>query len=114
MLDISRDIHSLTDFKKNTSEFVNQLKQTGEPVVRTINGKAELVVQDAAAYQELRQIPEEARLLEGVRQGIEDMRAGPTTSLDEFEKHVRNKADKKTDWRISQRPNRGPGATGQR
>ena len=60
MLDISRDIQSLTDFKKNTSEFVNQLKQTGEPVVLTINGKAELVVQDAAAYQKLRQIAEEA------------------------------------------------------
>ena len=42
MLDISRDIHSLTDFKKKTSEFVDQLKQTGEPVVLTINGKAEL------------------------------------------------------------------------
>ena len=53
MLDISRDIHSLTDFKKNTSEFINQLKQTGEPLVLTINGKAELVVQDAAAYQKL-------------------------------------------------------------
>ena len=44
MLDISRDIQSLTDFKKNTSEFVNQLKQTGEPVVLTINGKAEVAV----------------------------------------------------------------------
>jgi hypothetical protein len=44
MLDISRDIHSLTDFKKNTSEFINQMKQTGEPVILTIKGKAELVV----------------------------------------------------------------------
>ena len=26
MLDISRDIHSLTDFKKNTSEFVNPVE----------------------------------------------------------------------------------------
>ena len=73
MLDISRDIHSLTDFKKNTSKFVEQLKETGEPVVLTINGKAELVVQDATAYQKLLQISDEARVLEGVRQGIEDM-----------------------------------------
>ena len=91
MLDISRDIHSLTDFKKNTSEFVKQLKQTGEPVVLTINGKAELVVQDAAAYQKLRQIAEEARVLEGIRQGIEDMNAGRTISLDEFKEHARTK-----------------------
>jgi PHD/YefM family antitoxin component YafN of YafNO toxin-antitoxin module len=91
MLDISRDIHSLTDFKKNTSEFVTQLKQTGEPVVLTINGKAELVVQDATAYQKLRQIAEEARVLEGIRQGIEDMHAGRTMSLDEFKEHARTK-----------------------
>src|SRR6516165_415718 len=83
MLDISRDIHSLTDFKKNTSEFIDQLKQTGEPVVLTINGKAELVVQDAAAYQKLRQIAEEARVLEGIRQGLEDMCAGRTKPLAE-------------------------------
>ena len=91
MLEISRDIHSLTDFKTNTSEFVSQLKQTGEPVVLTINGKAELVVQDAAAYQRLRQIAEEARVLEGIRQGIEDMNAGRTIGLHEFKEHARMK-----------------------
>jgi prevent-host-death family protein len=91
MLDISRDIQSLTDFKKNTSEFVNQLKQTGEPVVLTINGKAELVVQDAAAYQKLREIAEQARVLEGIREGIDDMNAGRTVSVDEFKEHARTK-----------------------
>jgi prevent-host-death family protein len=91
MLDISRDIHSLTDFKKNTSEFVHQLKQTGEPVVLTINGKAELVVQDAAAYQKLRQVAEEARVREGIRQGLADMHAGRTIDLDEFKEHARTK-----------------------
>ena len=91
MLDISRDIHSLTDFKKNTSEFIDQMKQTGEPVVLTINGKAELVVQDAAAYQKLRQLAEEARVLEGIRQGLADMHAGRTISLDEFKQHARTK-----------------------
>jgi PHD/YefM family antitoxin component YafN of YafNO toxin-antitoxin module len=80
MLDISRDIHSLTDFKKNTSEFVEQLKQTGEPLVL-----------DAAAYQKLLQVAEEARVLEGIRQGIEDMKAGRTISLDEFKEHARTK-----------------------
>jgi len=91
MLDISRDIQSLTDFKKNTSAFVEQLKQTGEPVVLTINGKAEFVVQDAAAYQKPRQMAEDARVLEGIRQGIEDMNAGRTVSLDEFKELARTK-----------------------
>ncbi|HKM56343.1 MAG TPA: type II toxin-antitoxin system Phd/YefM family antitoxin [Isosphaeraceae bacterium] len=91
MFDLGRDILSLTDFKKNTSSFVTQLKLTGEPVVLTINGKAELVVQDAAAYQKLRQAVEEARVIEGIRQGIEDMHAGRTLDLDEFKKHARTK-----------------------
>ena len=90
-MDITRDIHSLTDFKKNTSEFINQLKETGDPVILTINGKAELVVQDAAAYQKLRQRAEEAKVLEGIRQGIEDMNAGRTISLDQFKEHARTK-----------------------
>lgn len=83
MLDISRDIQSLTDFKKNTPEFLQQLKKTGEPVVLTINGRAELVVQDAAAYQKLREVAEEARVVERIRQGLEDVRAGRTQPLAE-------------------------------
>jgi prevent-host-death family protein len=54
MLDVSRDIHSLTDFKRNTPEFLKRLRETGEAVVLTINGKAALVVQDARSYQKLR------------------------------------------------------------
>jgi hypothetical protein len=47
-MNLSRDIHSLTDFKRQTPEFLRQLKETGHPLVLMINGKAELVVQDAA------------------------------------------------------------------
>ena len=53
MLDISNDINSLSNFKRNTSEFLRQLRETGHPIVLTINGKAELVVQDTASYQKL-------------------------------------------------------------
>lgn len=88
-MNLNRDIHSLTDFKKNTPAFLKQLKDTGEPVVLTINGKAELVVQDAASYQKLLDVAEEARVIEGIRRGLEDMRAGRTISLDEFKEHVR-------------------------
>lgn len=80
-MNLSRDIHSLTDFKKNTPEFLKQLKNTGEPVVLTINGKAELVVQDAASYQRLLDLAEEAKVLEGIRRGLEDVAAGRTQPI---------------------------------
>jgi prevent-host-death family protein len=82
-MNLDRDIHSLTDFKKNTPDYLKQLKDTGEPVVLTINGKAELVVQDAASYQKLLDIADQAKVLEGIRRGLEDMRAGRTQPVDE-------------------------------
>jgi prevent-host-death family protein len=90
-MNLTRDIHSLTDFKQKTPDFVDQLKQTGEPIVLTINGKAALVVQDAESYQRLLEVAENARIQEGIRQGLEDMRAGRTSTLEEFKAHVRAK-----------------------
>jgi PHD/YefM family antitoxin component YafN of YafNO toxin-antitoxin module len=82
MLDLNRDINSLSNFKRNTPEFLRQLKESGHPVVLTINGKAELVVQDAVSYQKLLDIAEEAKVLEGIRRGLEDMKAGRTQPLE--------------------------------
>jgi prevent-host-death family protein len=53
MLDITRDINSLSNFKRNTSEFMQQLKETGAPIVLTVNGMSEIVVQSVEAYQKL-------------------------------------------------------------
>ncbi len=76
MLDVNRDINSLSNFKRNTSEFLARLKESGHPVVLTINGKAELVVQDTASYQRLIEMAEKAERMEALRASIEDMRAG--------------------------------------
>jgi len=51
--DLSEDIHALTDFKRQTPEYLTKLKATGRPVVLTVNGRPELVVQDVSAYQAL-------------------------------------------------------------
>jgi PHD/YefM family antitoxin component YafN of YafNO toxin-antitoxin module len=76
------DIHSLTDFKKNTPEFLKRLKESGNPIFLTINGKAELVVQGAASYQKLLDLAEEAKVIEGIRQGLDDMKAGRMQPLE--------------------------------
>ena len=49
MLDIANDIRSLSDFKRNTVDLLDRIRKTGNPMVLTVNGKAELVVQDAEA-----------------------------------------------------------------
>jgi prevent-host-death family protein len=76
MLDLTRDIHSLTDFKRNTSDYVKHMKETKGPVVLTVNGKAELVVQDAQSYQALLEAMQWIETIEGIRRGLEDMKNG--------------------------------------
>ena len=91
MLDIGRDIHSLSDFKRNTSEFLEQMRGTGHPVVLTINGKAELVVQDAASYQKLLDRVDELEALEGIKRGLADVEADRVIPLWKFESEFREK-----------------------
>lgn len=52
MIDL-RHIYSLSDFQRNAREHIDRLKRIRRPEVLTVNGKAELVVQDAGSYQEL-------------------------------------------------------------
>ena len=53
MIDVGQDIHPLSDFKRRTAEFVRKLRQSGRPMVLTLNGRPEVVVLDARAYQNL-------------------------------------------------------------
>jgi hypothetical protein len=47
------DIGSLTDFARNTKAHLRRLKRTGRAELLTVNGKAEVVIQNATAYQRL-------------------------------------------------------------
>ncbi len=91
MFNISRDIHSLSSFKRNTLEFIAQMKQTGKPLVLTVNGKAELVVQNAEFYQQMLDALEKLETIAGIKQGFVDIEAGRTTSLGEFEEEMQQK-----------------------
>ena len=71
---LTRDIHSLSTFKRDTAKLVRQLKRTGQPVVLTVNGKAELIVQDAESYQKLLEANDRMEAIEGIKRGLESMR----------------------------------------
>ncbi len=47
------NIQTLTDFKRNAKEYVERVKETKSPLVLTVNGKAEVVVHEARAFQEM-------------------------------------------------------------
>ena len=77
-LDITQDIQPLTTFRNNSVGFIRQLKKTKRPIVLTVNGKPEAVLQDPAAYQRLLDLAALADPEEGLRQGLEDIAEGRT------------------------------------
>jgi prevent-host-death family protein len=76
MLDITKDIHSLTTFRRRSGDFMKQLKQTRRPLVLTVKGKPAAIVQDAEAYQRLLDVAARADAEEGIRQGLDDAKKG--------------------------------------
>jgi hypothetical protein len=55
------DIGSLTEFARHVKARLNRLRRTGRPEVLTVNGKAEVVVQSAAAYFRLIELMEKLK-----------------------------------------------------
>lgn len=88
-----QDIRSLTDFQRNTKSHLKRLKNTGRPEVLTVNGKAELIVQDAAAYEDM------LDAIRGIQRGLDDKKAGLVKpfrqALDEIRQKHRRTVSKK-------------------
>jgi hypothetical protein len=77
------EIGSLTDFTRNSAEAIKRLKETGQPQVLTVDGRAEVVVQDLASYQRLLDLLDRAEAIEGIRRGLESKARGEGRPLDE-------------------------------
>ena len=87
------NIHSLTEFKRNTAAFLEELRNSGLPLVLTINGKAAFIVQEASAYQKLIDAVDQAEAIEGIRRGLDSMKRGEGSSADEVFSELRAKYD---------------------
>ena len=85
------DIHSLTDFQRHAKEHIERLKETGRPAVLTVNGKAEVIVQDAAAYQKLLELVDRLQAIEGIQKGLESMQRGEGKPAHEVFTRLRKK-----------------------
>ena len=82
MVDV-RDIQSLTEFQRKTRETIARLKRTGRPAVLTVNGQAEIVVQDAQSYRRLVARAEEADRLMQLKRSIAEYRAGRVRDVEQ-------------------------------
>ena len=90
-LDIAKDIQSLTNFRRNSAKFLRHLKKSKRPMVLTVNGKAEAVVQDAESYQRLLNIAARADVFEALRQSEDDIAHGRTRPAREVFNELRRR-----------------------
>jgi prevent-host-death family protein len=84
MLDLTKDIQSLTAFRRRSGDFMKQLRKSKRPVVLTVNGRAAAVLQDPEAFQRLLDLASRADTNEGIRQGLKDAKEGKVRPAREF------------------------------
>jgi PHD/YefM family antitoxin component YafN of YafNO toxin-antitoxin module len=84
MLDVSKDIHSLTEFKTKTPVFLEELREVGRALLLTVNGRAEIAVMGAATFQKVLEAMDTLDALRGIREGLDDVKAGRTRPANEF------------------------------
>lgn len=81
---LTRDIQSLSVFKRDTAKFMLQLRKTKEPIELTVNRKAAMVVLDAKSYEDLLFEKDRHEMIAAVNRGIEDMKGSRTRPAEEF------------------------------
>jgi len=92
MLDL-REIYPLSDFQRNARQFIEQLQENQKPIILTVNGKASVVLQDAASYQKLLDDLELAKSAATIRQSISEVAAGQEQDAIEALEALRAKHD---------------------
>ncbi len=90
MIDL-REIRSVTEFQRNIKDYVGKLKENKTPLVLTVNGRAELVVQDAESYQMILDRLERAETIANIRIGMEQIKRGEGIPFEVAEERLRKK-----------------------
>jgi len=67
------DIRPVSEFRANAAELIEQLRESGRPLILTQRGHSAAVVLDVAAYE---QMVEEIELLRDVRESEKELAAG--------------------------------------
>jgi prevent-host-death family protein len=78
MLNLARDVQSLSHFKRNTAAVMKRMNKTKAPVVLTVNGKAKAVVLDPATYQKMSAEAAKAEMIQFLKESLADADAGRT------------------------------------
>jgi PHD/YefM family antitoxin component YafN of YafNO toxin-antitoxin module len=84
-------IHSISDFTRNARSHVDRLRETRRPEVLTLNGAAELVVQNAEAYQEMVDRVDELETLLALDEAAAELERGEGVDATEMLSRLRKR-----------------------
>jgi len=87
----TRDIQPVTEFRANAAQFIEQVRETGEPVILTQHGRSAAVLLDVEAYETLM---DELELLRDVRQAEDEVAAGKVRTHAAVAKKLRARLSK--------------------
>lgn len=83
------DIHSLTDFTRNARAYIQQIKASKNPIALTVNGDAQVIVQDAESFQQMVDELDHRRFIAAMRESESAVRNGQTQDLDQAFAEIR-------------------------
>ena len=83
------DIHSLTDFTRNAKTYIQQIKESKSPMAITVNGDAQVVIQDAESFQRMIDELDYVRFIAAMRESEAAVRNGQVQDIDQAFSEIR-------------------------
>ena len=86
----TKDIYSVSDFNRKTSEHIKRVQETRKPEVLTVNGKAAIVVVDPESYDEMAQNQELLQTLKNIAIADEQHENGQSKSAKQVSQELKD------------------------
>lgn len=93
MVHESIDRARLDEVVKDSNGLLAKLRTAGEPLLLTVDGKTEAVIQDATAYQRLLALAERMESLEAVYEGLQDADHGRVRSAEKVLEELKQRLE---------------------
>lgn len=87
----TEDICSMSEFVRNARAHAERLRATRRPEILTLNGAAEVVVQNAEAYQEMLDRVDELETLAALNEAAAEIDRGEGSSAEAALSRLRNR-----------------------
>jgi hypothetical protein len=91
MLDLDRMTDPVPPGMGKVVHLLYQLEEQGQPIILSINGKAEIAVADEASFRQLIALIDQLELVETLKQATKDLDEGRGLSLEEVKEQARVK-----------------------